>query len=357
MTNYISRLVGRSGVLAWRLDVACLGLLLLLGAVMRTSLFNSGSGALLVTVIVDPAMLLLVLLLRPVLLRKRLAPSFAPTALIGNAVLCVVAALVMTLWAKFVTGLTGWRVPSWGPVQSWVVPFGYYLLVFASWTAAHHWLMAEEAAQNEKRRAAVAEGEALRAELQHLRHQLDPHFVFNALNGIATEIHDDPNAAIGMVHQLAEYLRYSLAQRNRTVTPFAEEIGAVRSYLDVQKARFGDDLSYRLSVDDASLAKVTPSFLLQPLVENAVKHGFNAGHVPLDIVVEATADEDAMKIKVSSDGILREDWRSAGDPGIGLSVLRRRLDLHYPGRYRFEMLGADRRVVAELQLWGDACFA
>lgn len=160
-----------------------------------------------------------------------------------------------------------------------------------------------------------------------------------------------------MMHEFADYLRYSLDQRNLTISPFVSEIDAVRSYLDVQKARFRPDLCYRLSADDVARTQEAPSFLLQPLVENAVKHCFKTGAVPLDITVDATCDGASMEITVAGPGTLRPDWKTAGNPGVGLSVLRRQLELHYPDRYHFDMRQTNERVSATLRLQGQPCFA
>ncbi|WP_296522249.1 sensor histidine kinase [Rhodoplanes sp.] len=348
----------RPGETEWRsasrLDMVGVCLLFLLSLVLRTAHFQNVGEALLFSLLVEPLALPLILLLRP-FLQRRAEPKFDVRAILLNALLCTGAALAMTAWAKIISGLTGWYTPTWGPLQSWVIPWAYFSIVFVTWGLAHFWAAAEDDARSEKRRAAAAEAEALKAELHHLRHQLDPHFLFNALNGIAVEIHDDPDAAVGMVRDLGEYLRYSLDQRNRTVTTFASELDAVRSYLDVQKTRFGPELNYRLTADEVARRRQMPSFLLQPLVENAVKHGFKAGITPLAIAVSAAAGNDTLQITVAGEGILRPDWRLAGDPGVGLSVLRRRLELHYPGRHDFGMRQIGNTVTAELRLQGEPC--
>lgn len=341
----------------WRLDIVGLCLLILLGILVRSALIQSVKGAVVVTLLIEPVTLLIVLGLRPVLVRRRSAPALDARAVLINTLLCIGAALLVTCWANVVTSLSGWSVATWGAFQRWVVPWTYYSIVFAGWGLAHFWSAAEIAARHEYQRAAAAESEALRAELHHLRHQLDPHFLFNALNGIAAEIPENPATAGEMVRELAAYLRYSLDHRDLAVSPFIAEVNAVRSYLEVQKARFGPELRFRLDADEAAGARMTPGFLLQPLVENAVKHGLKAGCVPLDIAVEAKSDGASLRISVSGGGTLRQDWKTAGDPGVGLSVLRRRLDLHYPGRYVFDMEQAGDRVTATLWLRGEPCFA
>lgn len=332
-------------------------LLVLLGILLRAALFQDVRGAVVVSLLVEPLTVPIMLVLRRAFREVRLDHGLALRPVAVNASLCIAAALAQTAWAKLITYLSGWFVPTWGIVQTWVVPSGYYSIVFASWALAHFWIAAELAARNEQQRAVAAEAEALRAELNHLRQQLDPHFLFNALNGIAAEIPEHPETATGMVHELADYLRYSLDHRDLSVAPFAAEIDAVRSYLEVQKARFGPEMHFRLSADAAAREQLTPSFLLHPLVENAVKHGLRAGIMPLDIAIAAVADGASLRISVAGTGTLRTDWKTAGNPGVGLSVLRRRLDLHYPDRYEFDMVQTGNKVTAELKLRGEPCSA
>lgn len=339
----------------WRQDVTGLCLLILLGILLRVALYQNIRGGIVVTLLVEPVTLVIVLALRPIFLNSRHGPGFSVRPVATNTVLCLAAAIALTAWAKLITNLTGWVVPTWGIFQTWILPWSYYSVVFASWGLAYFWIAAEAAAHAEEQRASAAEAEALKAELHHLRQQIDPHFLFNALNAIAAEIPEHPETAVGMVSELADYLRYSLAHRNVSVSPFTSEIDAVRSYLEIQKARFGSQLEFHLTASPAARAQMTPSFLLQPLVENAVKHGMKTGIVPLDIAVDAVADGGALHLSVAGTGTLRSDWKTAGNPGVGLSVLRRRLELHYPDRHAFDIRQTGDKVTVELTLRGEPC--
>jgi hypothetical protein len=353
----LGRLAGAEIRRFWRQDLTGLCLLILLGIVLRSVLFQNIRGAVVVSLLVEPLTVPIMLVLRRAFREVRLDHGLALRPVAVNVSLCIAAAIAQTAWAKIITNLSGWFVPTWGIVQTWVVPSGYYSIVFASWALAHFWIAAEIAARNEQQLAVAAKAEALRAELNHLRQQLDPHFLFNALNGIAAEIPEHPETAVGMVRELADYLRYSLDHRDLSMAPFSAEMEAVRSYLEVQKARFGPELRFRLSADDAARKQLTPSFLLHPLIENAVKHGLRAGVMPLDIAIAAVSDGASLRISVTSTGMLRTDWATAGDPGVGLSVLRRRLALHYPDRHEFDMRQTGDKVTAELKLRGEPCSA
>ncbi|WP_142251429.1 histidine kinase [Bradyrhizobium sp. UNPF46] len=354
--RYFNRFDATAGQNSWPLAILGLGLLTALGTLVRMAHFQNFPRAFLISVVVDPLTLPMVLALRPVFPRRHVESGFQVLrTLVLNTLLCIGAAFLLTCWVRLVTSVTGWHVPNWGALQSWAVPWVYYSIVFAGWRFAQFWSAAELAVHGEKQRAAAAEAEALKAELRHLRHQLDPHFLFNALNGIAVEIPDHPDAAVGMVRELAAYLRYSLDQRDRTVTPLASVLDAARSYLELQKARFGPELDYRLESSEAARRRIVPSFLLQPLVENAVKHGLQAGRAHVDVAIEAVADETRLRISVTGPGELRPDWQSAGDPGVGLSVLNRRLQLHYPGRHEFSLRQTGDMVTAGLLLRGEPC--
>ena len=144
----------------------------------------------------------------------------------------------------------------------------------------------------------LAKADAQKSELQLLRFQLDPHFLFNTLNGIASEIPSNPTAAVQMVAELASYLRYSLDHRSHLLTPLAVELDTTNAYLKIQVARFGDKLQTSIIATPATREVLVPSFLLQPLVENAFKHGFNHAPAPWDLVVAAEVHADRLKIEI-----------------------------------------------------------
>ncbi|MBS0535507.1 MAG: histidine kinase [Proteobacteria bacterium] len=351
--QYLAREIGEF----WRVDLIGLILTTALGLFLRTQLFNSFVGAVTVTLLLEPFTLVVILATRPVLLRLNTPLRLAVSPLAPTALLFAAAAMVATAWAKVVWLVTGWTVPTWNETQSWLVPWAYYCFVMVSWSIARLWVAAERTARAEKERAMLAAAEAMKAELNHLRHQHDPHFLFNALGGIASEITIRPKNAVEMVRDLADYLRYSLDHRDLTVANFTGEIDSVRAYLELQRARFGDNLSFELSADKQARRHRTPAYLLQPLVENAVKHGLKSGRKPLNIAVEATSDGGRLHIVVANSGTLDRDWATGGDPGVGLSVLRRRLALHYPDRHRFDLQQIGDMVTVKLEVHGEPCFA
>jgi two-component sensor histidine kinase len=170
------------------------------------------------------------------------------------------------------------------------------------------------------------------ARLQSLRLQLDPHFLFNALNAISSQTESNPRLAREMISHLGALLRSSLDNRDREQIPLVEEIAQLEHYLAIQRIRFGDRLTFAISIDDdVRLAKV-PALILQPLVENAVRHGIGGrpGGGAISLLAQRAAPDLVLLLR--DDGVgLRDGWESASS-GVGLSITRQRLAGMYARR-------------------------
>ena len=138
-----------------------------------------------------------------------------------------------------------------------------------------------------------------KSELKALRAQLNPHFLFNALNAIASLIHTDPGRADEAVEQLAEVFRYTLRRSDSEWAPLDQELTFARAYLDVEQARFGQRLTCTIDSDHLPPAPQIPSMLLQTLLENAVKHGVSQARGPgrIDVVVRTTSDQVTLEVR------------------------------------------------------------
>lgn len=274
----------------------------------------------------------------------------------------VAIAFFMTLLAAVVqSGLiqvfvhaTGWRLEEWSDAERWILLAISMWLVYFAWALGYFWVKAEFAAHEARLSAAEARCEAHRMEAQLLRAQLDPHFLFNSLNGIATEIGADSDTAGAMVRELADYLRFSIDHRHQIITSLAVELDATAAYLRVEKTRFGERLQARVEADGEARRRLVPSFFLQPLVENAVKHGFSSVEPPWALSISARAAGDSLTVEVANSGDSRHPRHGSG---LGLETIRRRLDLHYPGRNHFEITEGDRLVTVRMTLEGEPCFA
>jgi two-component system LytT family sensor kinase len=188
-----------------------------------------------------------------------------------------------------------------------------------------------------KAKAAAQETDAARlneqlssARLNALQRQIEPHFIFNALNSIAGLVRERKNdAAVSMIVALADFLRRVAASSHDPQGPLAQEIEFLQQYLLIQEARFGGRLKLDLQIPEELRKAQIPSLILQPLVENAIKHGI-AQRVSGGLVrVAAARRNDALQLSVYNDGPLLKQNGSAVEDGIGLSNLRTRLKLLY----------------------------
>lgn len=293
------------------------------------------------------------LLLRP--FYRKLGLSFQLRTAVLIAVFSLLAAVALAALSHLFASVTGWNNPHFTPLEDTILRLLLMWTVFMGWSFAYFWLKTELTLRSEAHLAREAVREAYRMELRMLRAQLDPHFLFNSLNGIASEIHPHPDAAAEMVRELSDYLRYSLDHRKRATSPLADELNAMKSYLDIEKARFGDRLSIAVDASEEARWRNVPSFLLQPLVENAVKHGLSNSLAPLQLAIVAKTVGDTLFIDVTNTGNL--DLTDSAREGLGLDTLQRRLELHYPHRHLFELKSEGSTVIAHLELRGGPCCA
>ena len=189
----------------------------------------------------------------------------------------------------------------------------------------------------QEQREQVLSLHASRSELKALRAQINPHFLFNALNAIAGLIPKDPGRADRAVEQLAEVFRYTLRRSENDWARLEEEMDAVRAYLDLEQARFGARLQCRIQVDPAVRDARIPSLVVQTLVENAVKHGAAAIRGTGRIEIEAMRQSDSLEIRVLDNGPgFPEAGPAAAEPagssGFGLRNVRERLVGHFGER-------------------------
>ena len=178
------------------------------------------------------------------------------------------------------------------------------------------------------------------AQLQMLRMQLHPHFLFNTLNSIATLIHKDPGAADRMTARLSDLLRLTLENVGVQEVPLAQELEFLESYLEIERTRFSDRLVIRIDAAPDTLDASTPYLILQPLVENAIRHGIAARSSPGCVVVRAARDGKMLSLEVKDDG---PGIRSEAVPrnGVGISSTRARLEKLYGESHRFELVNAE----------------
>ncbi len=174
------------------------------------------------------------------------------------------------------------------------------------------------------------------ARLQALLRQLKPHFLFNTLNGIASLMHSDVHAADKMLVRLGELLRLTMSHPGQPLTRLSEEISFIEKYLEIERIRFRDRLSVRFEIDPAVLGTEVPSLILQPLVENAIRHGIEPHVRTGQLVLSAQRQPGFVELAVRDNG----GGQPAGGftrEGIGIGNTRARLQELYGDRHRFEL--------------------
>jgi len=175
-------------------------------------------------------------------------------------------------------------------------------------------LQAQRAAA--ERRAAELREAATRAELRALRSQVHPHFLFNALNTLAYLIETEPRAGQRFTERLADMLRYTVEASDRPAALLSDEIGFVEDYLGVARERYENPLSFEYRGAPELLATAVPPLLLQPLVENSLKHGCVPGARPMHLMLKAGRDGDWLTLEFADDGASNGN----GGPGLGVGL-------------------------------------
>ena len=259
------------------------------------------------------------------------------------------------------SAVTGTSVP---PLRSGAVLDGtvFHWAILLGWTALYVGAQYYAALQDERVRAVQAEAHAHRARLQALRYQLNPHFLFNALNGVSTLVTEErTREATDMLAELSDFLRLTLERDDEAEVPLADEVEFVRRYLAIEQVRFGDRLRVAVDVEPGVLAAPVPALVLQPLVENAVKYAVAPREAGGRIAVEARRDGEALLLAVSDDGPGLGSGDGAADGlGVGLANVRDRLREQYGDEGRVEATraeGGGLRVELRLPLRAPALVA
>ena len=211
-------------------------------------------------------------------------------------------------------------------------------------------------------RAVLLESNLANARLGVLRAQLQPHFLFNSLNAIATLLRRDPRQAEATLMSLSELLRLALSQSEKQEITLREEMNFVEHYLEIQRTRFGDKLKIELNIQPTALDCLVPALLLQPLVENAIRHGIEPTDRDGLVRLAAHRHDGALELVVEDDGVgltnsgkdLDGESKPAGGSktgaGIGLANLRARLEMLYGANQSLELIAAERGVTVRIKI-------
>lgn len=190
---------------------------------------------------------------------------------------------------------------------------------------AHAFIFSQQAREREQV-ALNLETRLAKSRLQALQMQLNPHFLFNTLNSIASLVHENPKAADEMITSLSEFLRLTLRTSDRSEVPLREEMDFLEHYLAIEQIRFGDRLRVEKQIEPALLAAQVPVLILQPLVENAIKHGIEKKLGPGVVTITASRNGEGLQLQVRDNGRGQQAAQHGqASEGVGLSNIRARL--------------------------------
>jgi two-component system, LytTR family, sensor kinase len=227
----------------------------------------------------------------------------------------------------------------------------YNAFTMLAWSLLYFGVKHYDALQTERERTLRAEAMAQRAQLEALRYQIHPHFLFNTLNAISTLVVDKRNDdASRMISRLSDFLRLTLSGPVVDEVSVTEEIDFVRRYLDIEQVRFGDRLTVQIDVASDAWAARLPYLILQPVVENAIRHGVAPREGGGRVRIAVTRDGARLRIVVADDGAPWSADSSRGGERIGLANTRERLRRLYDDAQRLDIESTDQgtRVTIEL---------
>jgi signal transduction histidine kinase len=248
-------------------------------------------------------------------------------------------------------GIDAWVLPHLGypPRQSFpsfLAAYKFFLLINYHVNVATYWAIIGvqygiryyHMYRERQLRASQLEAKLAQSQLQILKMQLHPHFLFNTLNTISELIHKDPDVAEQMVTNLSDLLRLSLESAGRQEVPLQQELDFLEKYLEIEQTRFHDRLRVRIEIDPQSLDASVPNMILQPIVENAIRHGIAPLACGGEIEIQAMRENGSLRLQVRDDGRGLPDGNvNAIKEGVGLSNTRARLNHLYGAAHQLEL--------------------
>ncbi|HEU4557530.1 MAG TPA: histidine kinase [Longimicrobium sp.] len=265
---------------------------------------------------------------------------------------CVLSAMKLVLLAPLTAWLYDWSaagVTGWGGIR-WLLEHRLLgnVIMYAFAATAATAAIARRQARERALAATRLEAELARAEVQLLRAQLEPHFLFNALNAVTAYVRVDPALAERMLGELSDLLRLVLRLSAVPDVSVAEEMALVERYAGIHRLRFGDAVAFRVDAPAEVTAARVPGVILQPLVENALRHA-SAGSAPGEVSVAARRDGGRLVMTVAN--TITNDAPAGGSGnGVGLANTRARLERLYGGDARLELRREGECTVAEVVL-------
>ena len=229
-------------------------------------------------------------------------------------------------YIEFLNSTIAWRSMLGGLI--------YLVLVLIYYLVSNSQKLQERSQQEVRLKGLVRD-----AELNMLKSQINPHFLFNSLNSISSLTMSNPEEAREMIIRLSDFLRYSLKHRENEYVPLEEELGRMKDYLAIEKIRFGEKLLYEFEIDDACGKFPVPTMIFQPLFENAIRHSVYESVDPVTIRFSCKPDQGHMKAVISND--YDPGTPSMKGTGVGLQNVRQRIALAYQEKGAVQWSGND----------------
>jgi hypothetical protein len=277
---------------------------------------------------------------------SRLALTHLSAAVVAGGIWVVVAKVLAVALSTVFAGLEQQIV------KDYPLLLGSGVLLYLLAVALHYVLLSDQASHEAEKREAEARVLARESELKALKTQVNPHFIFNCLNSISALTASDSAKAREMCVLLADFLRKTLGLGEQTLIPLHDELALTHSYLSVEQIRFGVRLKLEEKTDPAVLDCLVPPLLLQPLVENAVRHGVSnlteGGWIRIEI---GLGSREVLSIRIENNFDPETPRRKGAS--IGLKNVRQRLDTAYGNRARFDVQTSGDRFAVSLELPGE----
>jgi hypothetical protein len=293
----------------------------------------------------------------------RLGRRYPPAQLLplsrwfAHAITCLAIGVVYAAWTAWLEKLLNpWAYDSLAPFpQLWFRRFYNgvftFVLLYAAILAVSYVLDSRERLARHKTETARLSEQLSKAQLDALRRQIEPHFLFNSLNSVAGLVREGRNDdAVNMIAGLSDFLRRVLEDSVRQLVPLREEMEFTQRYLDIQKVRFGERLQCKVEVGEDLYSAQVPSLILQPMVENAVKHGIARRTRGGQIRVSASRHDGLLTIRVYNEGpALPEGW-DGSHSGIGMANVRTRLQGLYGNTFVLNLCNRNQGVEATVSV-------
>ena len=266
-------------------------------------------------------------------------PAFLLLSIIHSA-----AATAITLWIQPFDNMGRSPIAFWPRFLSRVQgSLGSDLLIYGGVIGIVYALDYYHKYREREFAATRLETQLAQAQLESLRMQLHPHFLFNTLNSIVGLVRDNKNqTAVSMLVGLSDLLRHTLDHSARQEVELREEINFIRLYLSIQEMRFSDRLEVKFDIDPATTKALVPNLILQPLTENALRHGIGRRADAGLIGINSAVEDDHLRLTVYDDGAgLPDNWQLKGSAGIGLANTAARLQQLYDNDHEFDIRNRD----------------